>query len=232
MEKVRAVLTAEEIIERSDPRYETESQVWSHHKNLHPQFVARPKDAESLSRLLRVLNETDVEFNVRGGGCGSASSRGVLISTAAFDDFEFIEESDGNEAYAIVGAGLLWGEVDRRMEERAPGYAVSTSTHIPSPNTNSPPPTQTNTTHPKARRRPLFLPRRQRHHPSRRPRLALLRVRPHLRPLQPARRLRRPHGRHLHLGVFLTRSTLGAARRRRRLRRRHQVQVPGAQVRA
>lgn len=119
MDKVRAALEADEIIERSDAAYQQESRVWSAHKDLKPEFVARPKTIESLSKLLKALNDTEVEFNIRGGGCGSASSRGVLISMSAFNSFEFNKE----EEYVIVGAGQLWRHVDAKVEEQAPGYS-------------------------------------------------------------------------------------------------------------
>ena len=119
MEQIRAVLNVDEIISPSSPTYAKESQVWSAHKNLHPQLVARPKTIESLSKLLKTLNDTDIEFDVRCGGCGSASSPGVLISMSAFDHFEFNKE----EETVTVGAGQLWRHVDAKVEEFAPGYS-------------------------------------------------------------------------------------------------------------
>ncbi|PSN68843.1 FAD-binding domain-containing protein [Corynespora cassiicola Philippines] len=120
MDQIREVLSSEEIIEPQSPEYAKETQVWSAHKDLHPQLVARPKNTESLSKLLKALNKTNVEFNVRCGGCGSASSKGVLVSLSAFDHFEFNKE----EEYVIVGAGQLWRHVDAKVEELAPGYSV------------------------------------------------------------------------------------------------------------
>lgn len=125
MEKVRAVLSLDEIVDPSSPNYSKESQVWAAHRNLHPQLVARPKSSESLSKLLKTLNETDVEFNVRSGGCGSASSKGVLISMSAFDEFSFNKE----EETVIVGAGQLWRHVDEKVEKFAPGYSGRSTTH-------------------------------------------------------------------------------------------------------
>jgi hypothetical protein len=43
----------------------------------------------------------------------------VLVSLAAFDSFEF----DPDNETITIGAGQVWGEVDRKMEEFAPGYA-------------------------------------------------------------------------------------------------------------
>ncbi|ORY06215.1 cysteine desulfurase [Clohesyomyces aquaticus] len=120
MEKIRALLNPDEIIESSSPEYSKESKVWSAHKDKHPKLVARPKSIDSLSCLLKALNESDVEFNVRGGGCGSASARDVLISMSAFDGFEFDKEAET----VVVGAGQLWRHIDAKVEEFAPGYSV------------------------------------------------------------------------------------------------------------
>ncbi|KAF2873051.1 cysteine desulfurase [Massariosphaeria phaeospora] len=120
MENIRKVLSTDELIEPSSADYHQESQVWSAHKDLHPQLVVRPKTVEALSQVLKVLNDSNVDFNIRGGGCGSASSSGVLISMSAFDGFEFNKE----EEYVVVGAGQLWRHIDAKMEEFAPGYSV------------------------------------------------------------------------------------------------------------
>jgi FAD/FMN-containing dehydrogenase len=119
MDQIRAILSNDEVIKPSDPAYTKESQVWSAQKNKHPQFVARPKTIETLSKLLKALNDNDVEFDVRSGGCGSASARGVLISMSAFDGFEFNKE----EEYVVVGAGQLWRDVDAKVESLTPGYS-------------------------------------------------------------------------------------------------------------
>jgi FAD/FMN-containing dehydrogenase len=118
-ETFSSLLSADEIIESSSPNYYKETQVWSAHKNLHPKLVVRPKTIESLSSILKTLNETDIEFAVRGGGCGSASTHGVLISMSAFDSFEFNKEDET----VTIGAGQLWRDVDRKVEEHAPGYS-------------------------------------------------------------------------------------------------------------
>jgi FAD/FMN-containing dehydrogenase len=112
-------LGTDEIIEPSSPNYYKETQVWSAHKNLHPKLVVRPKSIASLSKILRTINETDIEFTVRGGGCGSTSTRGVLISMSTFDSFEFNQEDET----VTIGAGQLWRDVDRKVEQLAPGYS-------------------------------------------------------------------------------------------------------------
>ena len=123
-ETFSSFLGADEIIEPSSPNYYKETQVWSAHKNLHPKLVVRPKTIESLSSILKTLNETDVDFTVRGGGCGSASTHGVLISMSAFDGFEFNKEDET----VTIGAGQLWRDVDWKVEEFAPGYSGKSKT--------------------------------------------------------------------------------------------------------
>lgn len=66
-----------------------------------------------------LANETDLDFAVKCGGCGSVSAKDVLISMAAFNGVEFDESS----RTVVVGAGQTWGDVDRKMEGLAPGYA-------------------------------------------------------------------------------------------------------------
>jgi len=123
MDKLRAslgaFLDADEIIEPSNPNYEKESQVWAAHKFEHPQLVVRPKTIDSLSKLFKTLNETDVEVAIRGGGCGSVSTPGVLVSMSAFDGFEFNEKDET----VTIGAGQVWRDIDRKVEEAAPGYS-------------------------------------------------------------------------------------------------------------
>lgn len=74
----------------------------------------------NLSRVLLHSSEnSELDFKARCCGVGSASDKDVLISLAAFDSFEF----DRTTEIITVGTGRVWGEVDRKMEEFAPGYA-------------------------------------------------------------------------------------------------------------
>lgn len=119
MDRILALLSPSETILPSSPSYARESQVWSAQKNKHPKLVARPETKETLSKLLQTLNDSDLDFAVRGGGCGSASASDVLISISAFDGFEFDREKE----IVTVGAGQVWREVDRKVEEAAEGYS-------------------------------------------------------------------------------------------------------------
>ena len=71
------------------------------------------------SHFLAALNDNDLEFAIRCGGCGPASAKDVLISLSAFDRFEF----DRSNETVTIGVGQVWEEVDQKVEEFAPGYA-------------------------------------------------------------------------------------------------------------
>lgn len=60
-----------------------------------------------------------MDFAARCGGCGSTSAKDVLISMAAFDGVRFDEAAKT----VVVSAGQIWGDVDSKMEELAPGHA-------------------------------------------------------------------------------------------------------------
>lgn len=63
---------------------------------------------------------SDLDFAVRNTGTGSVSARDVILSTHGFKSFSFNKKN----MTVTLGSGLDWGEVDRLMEEQAPGYAV------------------------------------------------------------------------------------------------------------
>lgn len=119
IEEVKALLGTKEVIEPSSPSYAEESRTWAVQKDLKPGLIARPSTIESLAHLIAFFGKSGLDFTVRCGGVGSASAKDVLVSLAAFDGFEFDRESET----ITIGAGQVWGEVDRKMEEFAPGYA-------------------------------------------------------------------------------------------------------------
>jgi FAD/FMN-containing dehydrogenase len=123
MEEVKALPRSQEIIEPASPSYGEESRTWAAQRDLKPRLVARPATLESLARLIAFLGDSELDFTVRCGGVGSASAKDVLVSLAAFDGFEFDRETET----ITIGAGQVWGRVDRKMEEFAPGYAGTTS---------------------------------------------------------------------------------------------------------
>jgi FAD/FMN-containing dehydrogenase len=117
--EVEELLGIEQVVVPSSPSYAGESRTWAAQEDLNPRLIARPATLESLARLIALLGDSGLDFKVRCGGVGSASAKDVLVSLAAFDSFEF----DQTTETITIGAGQVWGEVDRKMEEFAPGYA-------------------------------------------------------------------------------------------------------------
>jgi FAD/FMN-containing dehydrogenase len=110
-----------EIVLASDATYGFDTSTWAAHKNFQPQIVIRPKSVDALSKLLRYLNSSDLDFAVRGSGMGSSSAKDVLISTRAFDDFHF----DRVAEVLTLGGGLFWRDYYARMAEVASDYQGS-----------------------------------------------------------------------------------------------------------
>jgi FAD/FMN-containing dehydrogenase len=102
------LLPAEDIISPGSALYAAESSTWSLAKQKHPRIVLRPSTVETLAACVKYLATTDLSWKVRSQGYGSSSATDVLISLTAFDQFEFIKESD-DEAVVYVGAGQSWG---------------------------------------------------------------------------------------------------------------------------
>ncbi|KAI9720294.1 MAG: hypothetical protein M1828_005757 [Chrysothrix sp. TS-e1954] len=123
LSNIRSLLPSNSLLESSHPDYRTETATWAAQRNQKPSICVRPQTLEELQRIVKYLCSSDLDFVVRNGGAGSASSRDVVISLSKFDTVEFTKQSD-QEAVALVGAGQTWGDVDLKMEEKAPGYVV------------------------------------------------------------------------------------------------------------
>ncbi|OQD91215.1 hypothetical protein PENSOL_c057G04362 [Penicillium solitum] len=113
-------LSSSEMIFPASPLYQKESCTWAAQKDLKPKIIARPCTPSSLGDLLFFLTHSDLDWAVRSTGVGSSSASDVLISLSAFDKFEYNAE----DQTVVIGAGQTWGEVDRKVEENAPGHAV------------------------------------------------------------------------------------------------------------
>ena len=116
---LEALLTPSELNRPDSPQYNEETKTWAAQKDHHPKVLVRPSTVEKLARILAYLNDSELNFGIRSGGVGSASAKDVLISLAAFQDFQFDAEAET----ITIGTGQLWGEVDRKLEKHAPGYA-------------------------------------------------------------------------------------------------------------
>lgn len=118
LDTINTILSPSELIDISTDQYKSESQTWQVHRNLHPKVLARPGSVETLAALIAFLAASDLDWAVRCQGIGDASAKDVLISLMAFDGFEFDAQSES----IVIGAGMSWGEVEKRLEEQAPGY--------------------------------------------------------------------------------------------------------------
>ena len=115
---INTILSPGELIDPSTDQYKSESQTWQAHRNLRPKVLARPSSIDSLAALVTFLAASDLDWAVRCQGIGDASAKDVLISLMAFNDFVFDAQSES----IIIGAGTTWGEVEKKLEEEAPGY--------------------------------------------------------------------------------------------------------------
>ena len=117
--QIKGLVKPDEVIEPSSSSYGTESATWAAQKNLHPRLVIRPQTIASLSKVLVYLSKTSLDFAIRGHGYGSSSARDVVISTTAFDEFDF----DREQEVVTLGAGQTWEAYYTKMEQVAPDYA-------------------------------------------------------------------------------------------------------------
>jgi len=115
---LKSLLSESEVISPSSALYKSETSTWAAQKNLHPHLVVRPSSIESLAKVLAFLSTTNLDMAIRSSGFGSASAKDVLISMAAFDDFEFDKEDE----VVTLGAGQLWRDYYAKMERVAPDY--------------------------------------------------------------------------------------------------------------
>ena len=118
-EHLTTLLSPSEVISPSSPDYASESTPWAAQKDLHPKLIVRPSTAESLSKVLKYLSSTTLDFVVRSQGYGSASAKDVLVSLLAFNEFEWDRENE----VVYLGAGCRWSEYYQRMAEAAPEYS-------------------------------------------------------------------------------------------------------------
>jgi FAD binding domain len=117
---LKGILPPKAIINSSSSKYENESRCWALQKNLHPALVLRPESIEQLQATIEYLYNSDLDFAIRSGGVGGSSSKAIVTSLSAFDDFAY----DDHTKTVIVGAGQTWGTVVAKLEEVAPDYGI------------------------------------------------------------------------------------------------------------
>ncbi|KAH8808708.1 cysteine desulfurase [Xylogone sp. PMI_703] len=116
-----SILSPEEIIDSSSPEYLNKTEIWCGQRNRHPQLIIQPCTLAKLQETVKYLCDApNIDFAIRSGGLGDSSASDVVVSMAKFDEFEFDAATD----IVTIGAGQTWGDVDRKLEEHAPGYAI------------------------------------------------------------------------------------------------------------
>jgi FAD/FMN-containing dehydrogenase len=119
LQELKALLATDEVIEPHSPDFVHHSQPFATQKDLKPELVIRPKTLNSLSKAVRYLGQSSLDFKVRSSGFGSASARHVIVSMAAFDQFEF----DREKGTLVLGPGQSWEDYYNKMEKIAPDYS-------------------------------------------------------------------------------------------------------------
>ena len=120
LDHLRSLLPASEVIERDAPGYKEQAAPWSVWADQRPPLVLQPTTLESMSKVVKYLYDSDLEFAVRNTGTGSVSAKDVILSTHGFKNFEFDKASET----VTMGSGFCWGEIDILMEKHAHGYQV------------------------------------------------------------------------------------------------------------
>ncbi|MFF4418722.1 FAD-binding oxidoreductase [Streptosporangium sp. NPDC001559] len=111
-----------------EPGYELGRRMWNADVDRHPAAIVKCRDAVEVAEALTWCVERDIEVTVRGGGhnvAGTAVIDGaVMLDTSPMRDITF----DTDAGTVTVGAGCLWGEVDRLsadLDVAVPAGAVS-----------------------------------------------------------------------------------------------------------
>jgi FAD/FMN-containing dehydrogenase len=114
------ILPPSAVIDPSSALYGGETRCWAFQRDLHPTLVLRPESVEQLQSTIKYLYGSDLNFAIRSGGMGGSSSRSVILSLSAFNDFAY----DDHNKTVIIGVGQDWDTVGAKLEEVAPNYAV------------------------------------------------------------------------------------------------------------
>ncbi|KAH8432933.1 FAD-binding oxidoreductase [Aspergillus melleus] len=91
---------------------------WSATAWAEPSCIVRPSDATSLSKVVGLLVENEIQFAIRSGGhmpspLGANINNGVLIDMSRFDNLVY----DEKEQVVTIGAGLRWRDVYEGLEK-------------------------------------------------------------------------------------------------------------------
>lgn len=120
LDHLRSLLPKSDIFEKDAPGYKEQSAPWSTWADQRPPLVLQPTSLQSMSTIVKALYNSGLDFAVRNTGTGSVSAQDVILSTHGFKSYSFDKDAE----IVTIGSGLDWGEVDRLMEENAPGHQV------------------------------------------------------------------------------------------------------------
>lgn len=126
LETLKSLLSPAELITPDHDMYLEESIVWAQQAYQHPTLIVRPTSLESLSKAVKFLAESSLDWQVKTGGAGNASAEDVVLSTRAFNGLTFDRENEIVE----LGAGALWSEYYAAMERIAPEYTGEISLEL------------------------------------------------------------------------------------------------------
>ena len=118
-DQIRRMLDPEEILSPGSEEYIASSTCWVANLDRKPELVLQPRSLEALQRAIEFLCGSSLDFAVRSTGVGSSSAGDVIVSLSEFNAFSF----NPDEETVLLGAGQKWGNVYRRLEDEAPGYA-------------------------------------------------------------------------------------------------------------
>ncbi|KAL1739052.1 hypothetical protein HDZ31DRAFT_50012, partial [Schizophyllum fasciatum] len=89
---------------------------WATSSTQTPTCAVEPGSAEDVAAILRIVNETQTPFAVKGGGHtanpGFSSTTGVHIAMSRFSEVTYDEATEN----AVVGAGNIWDNVYATLE--------------------------------------------------------------------------------------------------------------------
>ncbi|KAJ4221071.1 hypothetical protein FSOLCH5_014134 [Fusarium solani] len=121
LEPLTSQLDPKDVITQSHPDYGVHVTTFSTKKDLRPPVVFVPSETEALSKIIRFLYKSKLDFHIRGHGFGSPSAQDVMISLLRFTSFEY----DTTRKLATIGTGVTWIEVAKNMREVDPEYSVA-----------------------------------------------------------------------------------------------------------
>lgn len=119
LEPLLKTLPASIILSPSSPDYILHSEPFAIQKQRNPPIVFVPNNVEYLSKIIRFLYTTKLDFAIRGRGFKSPSAEHVIVSMMQFDGFEY----DREKKLITVGVGSTWKDVVSKMEEVDPEYS-------------------------------------------------------------------------------------------------------------